>query len=91
MLFLETLIYYVAQALTLLIIVRALLTWIPSVDYGHPVIRAIVRVTDPMLRPIRRLIPPLGGIDVTPIVALLLIQLASTLLVSVVHAALGGV
>lgn len=90
MLFLETLIYYVAQALTLLIIVRALLSWVPSLDYGHPVIRAIVRVTDPVLLPIRRLIPPLGGIDVTPIVALLLIQLASRLLLSVVAAALGA-
>ena len=90
MLFLETLIYYAAQALTLLIIVRALLSWVPSLDYGHPVIRAIVRVTDPVLLPIRRLIPPLGGIDVTPIVALLLIQLASRLLLSVVEAALGG-
>ena len=90
MLFLETLIYYVAQALTLLIIVRALLSWIPSIDYGHPVIRAIVRLTDPVMLPIRRLIPPLGGIDVTPIVALLLIQLARNLLLSAVHAALGG-
>jgi YggT family protein len=91
MLFLETLIYYVAQALTLLIIVRTLLSWVPSVDYGHPVIRAIVRVTDPVMLPIRRLIPPLGGLDVTPIVALLLIQFASRLLLDVVRAALGGV
>jgi len=89
-LFLVTLISDVAQVLALLIIVRALLTWIPSVDYGHPVVRAIVRVTDPVLLPIRRLVPPLRGIDVTPIVALILIEIARNLLVRVVVAAFGG-
>lgn len=90
MLFLVTLISDVAQLLALLVIVRALLTWVPSVDYGHPVIRAIVRVTDPVLQPIRRLVPPLGGIDVTPIAALLLIQVARYLLINIVVAAFGG-
>ncbi len=85
-----TLISDVAQVLALLIIVRAVLTWVPSVDHGHPVIRAIVRVTDPVLVPIRRLIPPLGGIDVTPIAALLLIEIARNLLVRVLLAAFGG-
>jgi YggT family protein len=89
-LFLITLISDVAQVLALLIIVRALLTWIPSVDFGHPVIRAIVRVTDPVLLPIRRVVPPLGGIDVTPIAALLLIQLARSLLINILVAAFGG-
>lgn len=90
MLFLVTLISDVAQLLALLVIVRAVLTWVPSVDYGHPVIRAIVRVTDPVLQPIRRLVPPLGGIDVTPIAALLLIQVARYLLINIVVAAFGG-
>jgi YggT family protein len=31
-------------------------------------------VTDPILRPLRRIIPPLGGVDITPIIALLIIQ-----------------
>lgn len=91
MLLLITLISDAAQVLALLIIVRALLTWIPSVDYGHPVLRAIVRVTDPLLLPIRRVVPPLGGIDVTPIVALILIQVARYLLTNIVVAAFGGV
>lgn len=91
MLLLITLISDAAQVLALLIIVRALLTWIPSVDYGHPVLRAIVRVTDPILLPIRRVVPPLGGVDVTPIAALLLIQVARYLLINIVVAAFGGV
>lgn len=91
MLLLITLISDAAQVLALLIIVRALLTWIPSVDYGHPVLRAIVRVTDPILLPIRRVVPPLGGIDVTPIAALILIQVARYLLINIVVAVFGGV
>lgn len=91
MLFLVALVSDVAQVLALLIIVRAVLSWIPSIDYGHPVIRAIVRVTDPVLLPIRRLVPPLGGLDVTPIAALLLIQIARYLLVNILVAAFGGV
>lgn len=89
MLLLITLISDAAQVLALLIIVRALLTWIPSVDYGHPVLRAIVRVTDPILLPIRRVVPPLGGIDVTPIAALILIQVARYLLINIVVAVFG--
>ncbi|HKX19223.1 MAG TPA: YggT family protein [bacterium] len=91
MLLLITLISDAAQVLALLVIVRALLTWIPSIDYGHPVLRAIVRVTDPILLPIRRVVPPLGGFDVTPIAALLLIQVARYLLINIVVAAFGGV
>ena len=85
-----TLISDVAQVLALLIIVRVVLTWIPSVDNGHPVIRTIIRITDPILLPIRRVVPPLGGIDVTPIAALLLIEIVRTLLIRVLLTAFGG-
>jgi YggT family protein len=90
MFFLITLVSDVAQVLALLIIVRAVLSWIPSVDYRHPVIRAIIRITDPVLLPIRRVVPPLGGLDVTPIAALLLIEVARNLLVRVLVAAFSG-
>lgn len=90
MLFLIALVSDVAQVLALLIIVRVVLSWIPSVDYGHPVIRAIIRVTDPVLLPIRRLVPPLGGLDVTPIAALLLIQVARYLLINILVAIFSG-
>jgi YggT family protein len=90
MLFLIALVSDVAQVLALLIIVRVVLSWIPSLDYGHPVIRAIIRVTDPVLLPIRRLVPPLGGLDVTPIAALLLIQVARYLLINILVAVFSG-
>ncbi len=79
--FLVTLVSYAIQILTLLIVVRAVLSWIPAVDYGHPLIRMIMRVTDPILEPVRRLMPPVGGVDLSPIVAILLLQLVGQLIV----------
>ncbi|MCL4478299.1 MAG: YggT family protein [Deltaproteobacteria bacterium] len=61
--------------LYLLIIVRALLSWVNPDPY-NPVVRFIYRVTEPILAPIRRIIP-LGigsGIDISPIIAFLLIM-----------------
>ncbi len=89
--FLVTLVSDAVQLLTLLIVVRAILSWVPSVDYGHPVIRLIMRVTDPILEPVRRLLPPLGGFDLSPLVALLLLQLVGKLLIQVLLSVAVGV
>lgn len=67
------------QLLTILVFVRVLLSWVPSVDYGHPLISLIVRITDPVLQPVRRILPPMGGLDLSPIVAILLLSLVGRL------------
>jgi YggT family protein len=85
-----TLVSDVIQLLTLLIIVRAVLSWIPTADYGHPVIRFVMRVTDPVLEPVRRVLPPLGGLDLSPIIAILLLQFAGQLLIRVLVSLLAG-
>ncbi|MGE5263488.1 MAG: YggT family protein [Acidobacteriota bacterium] len=57
------------------IIARALVSWLP-IDRYHPVIRVLDQITEPILAPLRRYIPPVGGMmDITPIVALILIQI----------------
>ena len=53
----------IVSLLTYLIIIRALLSWIPSVDYRHPLMSLLIRVTDPILLPVRRVLPPAGGFD----------------------------
>jgi YggT family protein len=85
-----TLVSDAVQLLTLLIVVRAILSWIPTADYGHPIIRFIVRVTDPVLEPVRRLLPPLGGLDLSPIIAILLLQFAGQLLIRILVNLLAG-
>jgi len=63
---------------SLVIIVGALLSWV-SPDPNNPVVQAVYGISEPLLSPFRRFIPPLGGIDITPIVALLCFQLIGNL------------
>jgi YggT family protein len=54
-------------------------------DPYHPVRRTLDSIVEPMLAPIRRVIPPIGMIDFSPLVLLLLIQLISNLLINLLR------
>jgi YggT family protein len=55
------------------IIVRALMSWFnPSPD--NPIVRFVIEITEPVLAPLRRIVPRVGMIDITPIVAILLMS-----------------
>ncbi len=57
------------------IIARALLSWLPIDRYGNPLIQLLDQITEPILAPLRRYIPPIGGMmDISPIVALIILQ-----------------
>jgi YggT family protein len=48
----------------------------------HPAVRILYRVTDPVLKPLQRLIPPVGGaVDISPIVALVILEVARRIVV----------
>jgi YggT family protein len=64
---------------SLAIIARSLLPWF-RISYYHPVMRFLIRITEPVLAPLRRYIPPVGGLDFTPMVALLLLWFVEQLL-----------
>jgi len=61
------------------IIARSLLPWFRVNPY-HPVMRFLIQITEPVLAPLRRYIPPMGGLDFTPMVALLLLWFVEQLL-----------
>jgi len=63
------------------IFVRALLSWFMPND-GSGLMRVLMDVTEPVLAPIRRLLPPVGGFDFSPILAMVLIWLVRQLLIS---------
>ncbi len=65
----------VLAAMTLLFIFRIVLTWYPQIDLDKGPYRAIALPTEPFLAPTRRLIPPLGGVDISPIIWVALISL----------------
>jgi YggT family protein len=60
---------------SLLVIIRCLLTWIPSLDFSTQPFRTLSDVTDPYLNLFRGLIPPLGGMDLSPMVAIFALQI----------------
>ncbi|MEW6541485.1 MAG: YggT family protein [Bacillota bacterium] len=66
---------------SLLIIGRILLSWIPHNPY-NPVVRFVYELTDPYLNIFRRVIPPLGMIDISPIVALLVLHLIRSVIIT---------
>ena len=65
---------------TLILLVRVLLSWFPNLDWCNPVLSTVSAVTDPYLNAFRGLIPPLGGLDLSAILAFLALQLIQSLL-----------
>lgn len=59
---------------TLLIFIRIIFSW-GMVSYTNRVMRFLVRATDPLLVPLRRMIPPLGPFDLSPIVAFIILSI----------------
>lgn len=70
----------ILTALYWLILVRALISWV-NPDPFNPVVQFLTRTTEPILQPIRRLLPPMG-IDISPIIAFLAIIFLKSFLVS---------
>jgi YggT family protein len=72
---------YLLQALSIAIIVRALLSWFDP-GFRSSFGRLIYDITEPVVGPIRRVMPPLGMFDLSTIVAIVLIQVLERFLVS---------
>jgi YggT family protein len=66
--------YGLLSIYTLLIIIRIIFSW-GMVSYTNRVMRFLVDVTEPLLGPLRRVIPRLGWLDISPIVAILILWL----------------
>jgi YggT family protein len=75
------LVAYLVQFLAFSIFARAILTWLP-IDKDGPVVRALNSITDPILDPLRRVIPPIGMIDLTPMIAMIALFFIANVLFS---------
>ncbi len=69
--------------LDLAILLRVLFSWINPDPY-NPLVRFIYQVTEPILAPLRRFIPPFGGLDITPIVALIIMDFVRRILLGLI-------
>lgn len=75
------------RVLTYIIIAQAILSWLVAFnvintynDFVRSFLNALDRITEPLYRPIRRILPDFGGIDFSPLVVLLLIYVVRILL-----------
>lgn len=78
MIIIVQLIHLIAQIITLLVIVQVVLSYFMSPF--HPIRQAIDRFVEPMLAPIRRMLPPMGMLDFSPLVLIILVQIIDTIL-----------
>lgn len=67
------------KTLMILIIIASLLSWF-SPDPRNPLVKLLHGIVDPLLHPIRAILPPLGGMDFSPLVAILILQFLQSLL-----------
>jgi YggT family protein len=80
----DFLLYFISTLFFILqfaIIIRALMSWFnPSPE--NPIVRLVIEITEPVLGPLRRIIPRIGMIDISPIVAILLMNVIQSMLES---------
>jgi YggT family protein len=85
--FLEAFVNIAAQALVLLIFVRVIMSWVPMrLPFGLN--ELVWNVTEPVLAPIRRFMPIAGGMDFSPFIALLLIQIVVSIILRILPPAI---
>ena len=87
MLSLRYLIASLANAYSTIIVVYVLMSWIPMGQTGiiADIYRVLGKICDPFLKLFKKLVPPIGGmLDITPILALVVLQCATTLILRII-------
>ena len=75
---------WVLQVYMWMVIARALISWV-SADPYNPIVQFLIRSTEPVLRPVRRLLPLPGGMDFSPLVVILALVFLQNFLVPSLH------
>jgi YggT family protein len=75
------------QVYSFILLARVLTSWF-QVDPYNPVIRILYQLTEPLLAPIRRLLPQTGMMDFSPIVAFVVITVVERIVISMMYSAL---
>ena len=81
--FLVNFIRILGQILTYAIFARILLSWLP-IDRNSRIVVVLMEITEPILGPLRRVLPPIAGLDLSPMAGLILIRLAQSVLLGLV-------
>ena len=81
---------FVAGALYVLILARIIVSWLP-IHPWHPLVRWLRIIVDPILRPFRRILPSIGGLDLSPLLAILVIFFVANLLTQALFYFISGI
>ena len=68
---------------TILIIIRVLLTWIPNLDWYSQPLKTLCLITDWYLNLFRKIIPPISGLDISPMIALIILQIIQRVILNI--------
>ena len=77
---LRSILVVLEQTLLLIILIKILLSYF--MDPFHPIRQSIDRLIEPMLRPIRQVVPMIGGFDFSPLILIILIEVLTRLLLN---------
>ena len=64
---------------TLVLVIRMIFSWVPPQHRQNEFYRFLYRITEPVLAPFRRILPPMGGIDFSPILLFIILSLIARL------------
>jgi YggT family protein len=79
--YISAVINIIVYAITILVIAKVFLSYF--MDPYHPVRLWIDRLVEPMLRPLRRVIPPIGMLDISPIILIFLVQILGRIIIRI--------
>jgi YggT family protein len=72
------------QLIYVILVLRILLTWFPNIDWWKQPFKFMHDFSEPFFAPFRKIIPPFGGLDISPIVAFLVLQLVFDLILKLI-------
>jgi YggT family protein len=81
--FLVSLVNFTSLAVTLLMLAYAILSWVAKP--WNQVRIFVNRISEPLLAPIRRVVPLVGMVDISPLILILLVQLIARVLVNIIY------
>ena len=84
------LIHLIIQIYIAIIVIQVAVTWLIAFDVINPnneqaqnLMGALRKATDPVYKPIKKYVPPIGGIDITPIIVIILLMVLEHILIDV--------
>jgi YggT family protein len=91
--FVFVILHYLLQAIIWVVIANAIVSWLIAFDVinmrnrlARQVVTFLDQVTRPLLAPFRRFIPPLGGIDISPVILIVLVEATDQVLLPAAYA-----